>query len=369
MPTEALGYAFTNRYSIYGAAWAMQLRGVSWQTLDSYLAFLFGLAMVCVYGLYRMVTGRVLAVCGVAVIACSPLLNELFSIRDFAKFPCFAASWLALAWVIRRGLGAGPKAVVAPMALGGALLGVGIGLRMDVLVLVPLFVGVAFVIAPGFTWRPLGIKTLAVAAFAVMFFATGAPILRSLSSGSNAAHFAVLGLVTPFDQALSVEPAPYDIGAQYADGYAYTVVVSHAMLKQGERLPIPLGSADYDRVGGRLLGVLARQFPADILERGLGATFQVFRMPFDWRVREMAEKMPTLQAVPVTKAIAASRSWVLAWFEGWEFTAAVLVLVLVSAFDRRLGATAFLLTLYLCAYSMPAVPAASHVPSRCLSRS
>lgn len=348
----AVPYALANRYSIYGAAWAMQLRGVSWQTLDAYLAFLFGFAMACVYGLYRMATGRVLAVCGVAVVACSPILNELLSLRDFAKFPCFAAAWLALAWVIRRGLGEGPKATVVPMALGGALLGVGIGLRMDVLILVPLFIGVAFVIAPGFSWRQLGIKTVAVAAFAVMFLATGWPILRSLSSGSNAAHFVMLGLVTPFDPGLGIAPAPYDLGAQYSDGYGYNLIVSHALLKQGERLPIPYGSAEYDRVGGRLVGVLARQFPADVLTRGLGATFQIFRMPFDWRVRELAEKMPALQAAPVTKTIAAWRGWALAFFEGWELFAAVLVLVLVSAFDRRLGAMAFLLTLYLCAYSM-----------------
>lgn len=351
-PTPAVGYAFANRYSIYGAAWAMQLRGVSWQTLDSYLAFLFGFAMACVYGLFRMATGRVLAVCGVMVVACSPILNELASLRDFAKFPCFAAAWLALAWVIRRGLGNGPQATVVPMALGGALLGAGIGLRMDVLILVPLFIAVALLVAPGFGWRQLGTKTLAVAAFAVMFLAIGWPILRSLSSGSNAAHFAVLGLMTPFDPGLGIEPAPYDLGAQYSDGYAYTVIVSHALLKQGEKLPIGLGWAEYDRVGGRFLGELARQFPADILTRGVGATFQIFRMPFDWRVREMAERLPTLQAEPVTRAIAAARRRALALFEGWELTAAVLALVLVSAFDRRLGATAFLLTLYVCAYSL-----------------
>ncbi len=351
-PTPALGIAFANRYSIYGAAWAMKLRGVSWQTLDSYLAFLFGLAMICVYGLYRMATGRVLAVCGVIAVACSPLLNEVLSLRDFVKFPCFAAAWLALAWVIRRGLGEGAKATVVPMAVSGALLGVGIGLRMDAFILVPLFIAVALVVAPGFSWRQLGVKALAVAAFAVMFLASGMPILRSLSSGSNAAHFAVLGLVVPFDRALAVEPAPYDLGAQYSDGYAFTVITSHALLKQGATLPIGLGSAEYDVIGGRLLGVLARQFPADILTRGLGATFQIFRMPFDGGVREVAEKMPAMQTSPALQSLAAWRAWTLGWFEGWELPATVLVLVLAGAFDRRLGATTFVIVLYLCAYSM-----------------
>lgn len=351
-PTPAIGIAFANRYSIYGAAWAMRLGGASWQTLDRYIAALFGLALVCVYGLYRMVSGRVLAVCGVAAVACSPLLNEVVSLRDFVKFPCFAVLWLALAWVMRRALATGSKATLVPMTVSGALLGVAIGLRMDALVLAPLFVLAGVLVPVGFSWRPLGLKAMAVALFVAAFLLTGSPILRSISSGSNSAHVVVLGLVQPFDRALAIEPSPYDIGAQYSDGFAYSVITSHALLKQGAKLPIGLGSAEYDVVGGRLLGALARQFPADVLTRGLGATFQIFRMPFDSGVREMAQRMPDMQASNALQSLAAWRAWALGLFEGWELPATVLVMMLAGAFDRRLGALAFVLVLYLCAYSM-----------------
>lgn len=351
-PTPAIGIAFANRYSIYGAAWAMRLGGVSWQTLDGYLAFLFGLACVCIYGLYRMAAGRVLAVIGVTILACSPILNEMVVLRDFVKFPCFGALWLSLAWVIRRGLLDGAKATLVPMAVSGALLGVGIGLRMDALILVPLFIAVALVVARGFSRRDLGFKALAVAAFGITFFVTGGPILKTMSGGSNSAHVVVLGLTQPFDRVLAIEAAPYDIGTQYSDGYAYTTVVSHALLKQGEKLPIGLGSAEYDRVGGRLLGVLARQFPADVLTRGLGATFQIFRLPFDRRYREAAEQMPVLQSPPSTRTISEWRSWALSYFEFHELPTAVFVLVLAAALNWRFGALGFVLVLYLCAYSM-----------------
>ena len=351
-PTPAIGIAFANRYSIYGAAWAMRWQGVSWRTLDGYLAFLFGVAMACVYGLYRMATGRVLALCGVAVVACSPILNEIVSLRDFVKFPCFAALWLALAWVLRRGLSRGPAATVLPMAVSGALLGVGIGLRMDALILVPLFVLVAYLVAPGFSWRQLGVKTLATVLFAALFWLTGGPILRSMSSGSNSAHVIVLGLMAPFDPGLSVEAGPYDIGTQYSDGYAYTVIAADGLARQGEQMPILLGSAKYDQIGNRLLGTLARQFPADVLARGLGATFQIFRLPFDWRIRDLAAKMPTLQSPATVKAIVEWRNWALGFFEGREWQVAAFVLVLASAINWRLGALGFLLILYLCAYSM-----------------
>ena len=351
-PTPAIGIAFANRYSIYGAAWAMRWRGISWDTLDAYLAFLFGVGMVCIYGLYRVATGRVLAVAGVAVLACSPILGEILALRDFVKFPCFAALWLALAWVLRRSLAAGPTATLVPMAVSGALLGVGIGLRMDALILVPLFLVVAVLVPPGFGWRPLGIKAAAIAVFSVLFLVSGGPILRSISSGSNSAHVVILGLMKPFDPGLSVESAPYDLGTQYSDGYAYTVVVSHALLKQGAQLPIGLGSPEYDAVGGRLLGSLAKLFPADVLTRGLGATFQIFRMPFDRGVRDLTEKMPALQSPPAVHTFVAWRNWTLAFFEGRELMTAVFVLLLASAFNRRLGAMGFLITLYVCAYSM-----------------
>lgn len=351
-PTPAIGIAFANRYSIYGAAWAIRLGGASWRTLDGYLAFLFGFALVCVYGLYRMAAGRALAVIGVIIVACSPILNELVSLRDFVKFPCFAALWLSLAWVIRSGLRHGAQATLIPMAVSGVLLGVGIGLRMDALILLPLFVAVALVAARGYRRRDLGIKALAVAVFAVAFLATGGPILKTMSSGSNSAHVVVLGLMQPFDRVLGIEPAPYDVGMQYSDGYAYTTIVSHALLKQGAKLPIGLGSAEYDRVGAGLLGTLAWQFPADVLTRGLGATFQIFRLPFDRRYREDAARLAVLHSSPLTRRIAEWRSWLLGLVELRELRTAGLVLLLAAALNWRYGVFGLMVTLYLCAYTM-----------------
>jgi hypothetical protein len=217
-PTEPIGIAFANRYSLYGAAWAMRLRGTSWEALDAYLAFLFGLSMACVYGLYRTAVGRVLAIAGVFAVACSAGLMEIVALRDFVKLPCFAALWLVLAWTVRAGLTRGPKATVLPMIAGGALLGLGIGLRMDAMVFLPVFIAIALVVVPGFSWREVAVKAAASAAFVAAFLLAGRPILTAISSGSNSAHVVALGLMTPFDRGLAVDPAPYDIGAQYSDG-------------------------------------------------------------------------------------------------------------------------------------------------------
>lgn len=351
-PRLAISLAQANRYSIYGAGWAMWLGGVSWRTLDAYLAFLFGLSMVFVYGVFRQAVGRLLAVMGVAALVCSPMLIEIVSLRDFIKLPCFTALWLVLAWLIRRGLGTGVRATMVPMAVAGALVGIGIGLRMDALILAPVFVAVLILGVPGFNRQALAGKGLATLAFVVMFLVAGGPILRSLSSGSNFAHFVVLGAMDPFNRWLSVDPAPYDLGIHYADGYAWTVIASHGLLSQGERLPIPLGSADYDRVGMRLLRTLGLQFPADVMTRALGATFQLFRFPFDRHVRKYSEGLPTFQDSPTVRTVGEWRTWALGAFERRELATAVLVLALASAFNWRLGAIGLLLALVLCGYSM-----------------
>lgn len=351
-PTEPIGIAFANRYSLYGAAWAMRLGGISWQTLDSYLGFLFGISMAFTYGIYRMAVGRVLAIAGVIAVACSPGLMEIVALRDFIKLPCFTALWLVLAWVVRDGLRRGPAATLVPMTAGGVLLGLGIGLRMDALVFLPIFIGIVLVVVPDFSWRGLGFKAGAAAAFVAAFLVTGRPILTAISSGSNSAHVVALGLMTPFDRGLAIDPAPYDIGAQYSDGYAYTVIVSDALLKQGERLPILLASADYDRVGGQLLRKLASTFPADVVTRALGATWQIFRYPFDWRIRDTAEKMPAFQEPAWLKSLMAWRTWALAPFAERELSMTLMVLVIGSAFNWRLGILGLALILYFCGYSM-----------------
>lgn len=351
-PAPPLGIALANRYSLVGAAWAMRIGGVSWQTLDNYLALLFGLSMACIYGVFRTAAGRLLSVAGVIAVACSPGLMEILAVRDFIKLPCFAALWLVLGWLVRAGLRKGAGATVLPMAVGGALLGLGIGLRMDAMVFLPVFVAIALVVVPGYTWRPASLKAAAVAVFIAMFLLAGRPILTAISSGSNSAHVLVLGLMTPFDRVLAIDRAPYDIGAQYADGFAYAVIVSHGRYAHGDQLPILLGSANYDRIGNRLLGELAWTFPGDVVTRAVGATWQIFRYPFDWRIREQAERMPVFQETPFIRSLMAWRNWAIGPAAEREIALVLFVLVLAGAFNWRLGAFGLMLVLYFCGYSM-----------------
>jgi hypothetical protein len=203
-------------------------------------------------------------------------------------------------------------------------------------------------IAPGFSRQDLRFKAIATAAFVGAFAVTGAPILRSISGGSNSAHVMVLGVMRQFDAGLGIHSAPYDIGATYSDGFGYTVIASHGLLAQGQLLPIALGSAEYDRIGNRLLASMARQFPADVLARALAATLQILRYPFDRGIRRRVEQVPVFHE----SRLVAWQSRALAGFAGREWPITLAVLALATAFNWRLGALGALLILYFCGYAM-----------------
>lgn len=351
-PEAAEGIAYVSRYSIYGAAWAMRIGGLSWETLDRYLAILFGLSMSLIYCLYRIMVGRVLAVCGVTMLACSPILGDVLSLRDFVKLPAFATVWLVSAFLYQRGNAAGPKAILVPMILGGVALGIGIGLRMDVLVMVPALLALAWLGVPGLSRANLEAKAVATGAFVVAFGVAGGPILWSMSSGSNSAHVILLGLMRPFDRSLGIERAPYDIGVHYADGYVSTLIAAQASLHGADPQLVTLGSSAYDRAGGQVLSTLVRYFPGDAVTRGVAAILQIVRYPFDWRIRATAEQMRAFQSSEALSTILEWRTRILGLFEGRELQAIAWVLLLAAALDRRLAPTSVLLVFYICGYSM-----------------
>lgn len=351
-PTPGISIAEDNRYSIYGVAWALKLGGTSWDTIDAYLAALFALSMSAIYGTYRMAVGRLLALAGVAALACSTTLSEIIVLRDFVKMPCFSILWFGLAWVIKSGFTRGASGMVLPLVLSGAVVGWSIGLRMDALIFLPVFPAVAALAIPGFTRRELAFKAVACGAFVAAFLATGVPILRSLSGGSNSSHVVVLGLMQDFDYALGIVSTPYDIGRHYSDGFAYSVIASHGLLKEGAKMPIHMGTAKYDAIGNRLIAAVARAFPANFMARALAATAQIFRYSFNQPLLKHAEKLPTFQDSPTVRVITRWRTKVLRRFGGRELIVTLAVLVLAAAFNWRLAPLGVLLVLYFCGYAM-----------------
>lgn len=340
------------RHAISLASLALRWGSLSWRTVDAYMGALFGLSMSLAWGIFRLATGRTLALAGVIMLAWSNQLPALASFRDYGKQPAFYAVWLAAGWLLWRGRAGAGRALYLPSAAAGLLVGAGLGVRVDLLVCVPAVLGVLLFGIAGWDRPALLAKTRAAAIFLAAGLAAGAPTLLSMSRGSNSAHVVVLGLLQSFDQTLGLEPAPYGIGDTYSDLFGYTVIAAHADLVQRVTVPVSYGSAEYDRVGGRLLSDLAAWFPADVMIRGLAATAQVIRYPFDGYARGSHRTVAPFNESYWFAKTGEWRDRILAFAEGRELLLALLVLLIVSIKDWRLGLTGAALVLFFCGYAM-----------------
>lgn len=347
-----LDVAAGERYGLYGAALAFRVAGLSWRALDGYLAVLLGLSMTFAYGLFRAFAGRPASIAGVLALCFSGHLLGLMTFRDYGKEPCFYALWMATAWLVVATKDGVDRRTLLGAAGLGAVTGIGLGFRTDILIAVPASVAIIVLGLPGFRAPALMWKGATAAVYIAVFAIFGSPILFGMSAGgSNTAHVVVAGLMTPFNASLGVESAPYDIGAIYSDGYAYTLITAHATVVQGAEQPVSFATARYDRLGVGLLTDLVRRFPADVLTRAAGAVAQVLRYPFDARYRAIDLSSQPFMALSGARLVAERIGAVfnaIGSYGPW-LTAAVLAGMLIR--DRRLALTCAAVLVYFCACS------------------
>lgn len=347
----AAGLPMANRYGLYGPALAMSLGGVSWATLDRYLATMFGLSMALTYALLRLVSMRGLAVVGTLVLAGSNKLQEALGHRDFIKEPPFLALLVVIAWLVVRERSR-REAWVGAVA-GGLLLGIGIGCRADLIVVGPFFAAALLVFTH---WSPghggIRNRIVALALFLASFAVTGTPILRTISGGSNLSHTVLLGFMTPFTEHLGLKVPAYDVGSIYSDGYAYTLIAEQARIRERDLGPVLFGEPSYDRAGGRLLVDIARQFPADMLVRGYGAVIEALDYPLSHQAIYESRALAGFAASPVLSTFAAWRYRAFELAEDHGAWIGVAALVVAAAINLRLALFGTFVVFYFCAYSM-----------------
>jgi hypothetical protein len=161
--------------------------------------------------LLRLFLPRLPSLLGASLIAISPIaLSLVVYIRDYSKAPFFIWGLVCLLCAIRtRSLL--PACIYTGLA--GVVVGVGIGFRADLWLLLP--VGcLALVIVT--SWRDLGIRIPAMFVFAAVSLAAGWPIL-SFSAGSSSGTILMQGLSDRYQRFLGLGEAPYGLGARYSD--------------------------------------------------------------------------------------------------------------------------------------------------------
>lgn len=96
--------ANANWYYLYAAAAATwKVTGVSWTALDVLVCLMSAAVAALLYGLFRLVAGRLVSATVALLLTLSPAnLSHLLSLRDYSKAPFVLAAVLILAALVLR---------------------------------------------------------------------------------------------------------------------------------------------------------------------------------------------------------------------------------------------------------------------------
>lgn len=278
MPREVVSWNGTWYYLYATVSLVWRVTGINWMALDALAATMGAIAFATLYGLFRLICTRLIATLAALFVSLSPYhLDQVPMLRDFSKAPFVLLAVLILAWLVMRPLST--RAAVGLGALYGVVVGLGIGFRSDVIVMLPLGIGVMLLLLPGRLTR-VWARNLAVSAAALLTFAVaGYPPLSGQRTGGCQFHYALLGLTEPPVRHMNVAPAIYDFGYHFLDTFVDLKVGDYSARVMDQ--PVPnLCAPEYDIASARLFFGLAQIFPADLVAHAYGSSLTVLRSGF-----------------------------------------------------------------------------------------
>jgi len=329
------------RYMMYTVGIAWRWLGISWTRMAPLFGLLFGLTIVAAYGIFRLGMNRFVSAAMALALSVSTLhLTNLPHLRDYSKAPFTLVLVFLLGLLVK--LPVRRWAVVALAAGYGAVLGIGYGFRTDLLIEIPPILVVLFCFLDGGVRRHLSTKLLGAAAFVLAFLVTAWPILSFVdTNGGGQWHVALLGLTSPFDESLRIQPAPYSLGDVYADGYIGKTTTAYAARVRPEWREAIYFTHEYDLVTGAYYREMVSRFPGDMMTRALASAFEITRLPFNWPGPPMENLYSWLYR---------ARESVLSRVNGAGPFLAGAAIVGVAAYDLRVGLFLLFFLLYFGGY-------------------
>ena len=272
-----------------GAIW--WFFGPSWSSLILLGGFFVGITLVCVYGLFRLCTGRALATLGTLFFLLAPFhLTQTTGLRDYSKVPFIMACLFLTAWLVTRPTFDRKKVVGAAAAIG-LLIGLGRGFRYDVDTCSLFAIASIAAFMPGGLLRNIPSKAIAIVVMCAAIYAGGFG-LKQYEEHRVAVpvHVIVQGLMTPFDCHLGVHRSFYDFGYTFgSDADAWAKVATYQRQTLGSDEPMPYVGPEHAASGNQYLRQFLKTFPADLLTRTYAAILTVLdEVPFGtYDVRNM----------------------------------------------------------------------------------
>jgi len=261
-------------YMMYTTGYLWKITGIQWKTLDGLVVFLYGLASVFAFLIFRLCGTPIIAFLASLFFTISSLqLSYLSQFRDYSKIPFILATlWLlGLELTKQRPF----RARLFYSILAGTITGFGYGFRADLLVLVP-FGFLTYLTLGRRNTRRSFLKVLILGcAFAASFILVASPILNTGSKlGSCSWHFTLLGTADLFNAKLGLNQGSYGFVPEYNDRAAAFVAASYAERNLGypQSTPLLMCSSTYDQITKQIMVDFMTTFPADFYRRFLAAT-------------------------------------------------------------------------------------------------
>jgi len=279
--TPAPTYEQWHRYLIYMVAGVWRLFGVSWFAFKLLYVVLFVFAGLMVFLLGRLAMPTLPALIVAAAFSLNPdVYGFLAHSRDFAKAPFILAVLLTLAVMVRYRLRSKPY--LAAAALLGLVMGVGVGMRRDMAVFLPI---AALVLATCRVNIPNRIPLYRVAAIVTMvalYVLAGLPVhLSLLPYRYEAGQDVIMGFssISDYDALL---PASYEKHYVLNDVYVFWAS------EEAARLHHTMDAEAYDRAlkdpnprafanesKKAFIWKMVKTFPGDMIARVYAAILRI----------------------------------------------------------------------------------------------
>ena len=207
---ELDAYQRYHRYLVYAMGMVWRIGGVSWDSAKFLAVFQYLCCSLVAYGILRLFMNRYLSVVGVLLFACSPVVaNVVFNIRDFSKAPFLLGTIGILLYLITQRRS--PRNYLRAALVLGAVVGIGLGFRRDLLVAFPpvlLLLCCAPLDAGGVCLRR---RMAALGSFALVVLVLGWPVFSAFrDEGSLVYHDVLMGMSTSFDDKMGLERTCYE---------------------------------------------------------------------------------------------------------------------------------------------------------------
>ena len=281
---EGTGLTWFHRgsaYLLWTVGWAWSVFGVSWTVFRFVIALMAGALVVVCYGLGRLFAPRWASALVALLFMTTPaVLTVMPNIRDFAKAPFILGAFGVMLWLVLRPVRG--RQLLGVAAGLGAVIGIGIGFRPDVLVCLPPAVIMVMLTQYESTERSWRFRAAApLVVLAAFFVASGPMRLTDVGRDSGGvAHDIVTGMSTESETFLGVHSPSYERVYYFWDAYTHAIGNSYGHRVMGIEGPIEYQSEAADAALSAYMFRTMWHFPGDMLARGYAATLRILGSGF-----------------------------------------------------------------------------------------